>query len=369
MLKAELAVVGAGPAGLACAIEAARAGVHTVVVDENDRPGGQLFKQIHKFFGSAEHWAGRRGFEIGEELLAEASRLGIRVLLRHAAVGLRLGEEGGFELWVWDQARGLLGRLSADRVAIATGASENALAFPGWTLPGVMGAGAVQTLLNVHRVLPGRRVLMVGSGNVGLIVSCQLLQAGVRAVTVVESAAAVGGYEVHAAKIRRYGVPILLRTTVRRAWGDGRTKGVTLVRLDDNGSPIPGSEEDLAVDLVCVATGLSPLAELAWLAGCKFTYSPILGGFVPVHGPDMQTSVRGVYVAGDASGVEEASVALEEGRLAGVSVAMSLGRTDLERGQRAQAEIARRLEDLRRGPFGEKRQHAKQWIHDQVVGA
>jgi NADPH-dependent 2,4-dienoyl-CoA reductase/sulfur reductase-like enzyme len=165
MRETELAVVGGGPAGLSAAIEAARAGVKVVLIDENSKPGGQLFKQIHKFFGSAEHYAGVRGIDIGTKLLAEVEASGAEVMLASVVWGLFAGRELG----VIRERKNL--RLKADRIILATGASENALAFPGWTLPGVMGAGAIQTLVNVHRVLPGRRVLMVGSGNVGLIVS------------------------------------------------------------------------------------------------------------------------------------------------------------------------------------------------------
>ena len=95
--------------------------------------------------------------------------------------------------------------IKAKKIVMATGASENALAFPGCTLPGVMGAGAAQTMINVNRVLPGQKIIMVGSGNVGLIVSYQLMQAGADVLALIEAAPKIGGYGVHAAKIRRAG--------------------------------------------------------------------------------------------------------------------------------------------------------------------
>lgn len=101
----------------------------------------------------------------------------------------------------------------ADNIIIATGASENTLAFPGWTLPGVMGAGSAQTQMNLHGVMPGKRVLMMGSGNVGLVVGLQLMQAGCELVAVVDAAPRVGGYGVHAAKLARTGVPFYLGHT------------------------------------------------------------------------------------------------------------------------------------------------------------
>lgn len=357
MEETELAVVGAGPAGLAAAGEAARAGVKTIVLDENRLPGGQLFKQIHKFFGSAEHRAGWRGFEIGSELLAEAQAAGVDIRLNTAVYGVfSAASRPGFELgFVRD---GRTGVLYARKVILATGANEKALAFPGWTLPGVLTAGAAQTLVNMHRVLPGRRILMLGSGNVGLIVSYQLLQAGARVVAVVEARRRVTGYAVHAAKVLRAGVPIITGHTVVRAEGHERVERAVIAPVDEDWRPIPGREQVLAVDVICLAVGLSPAAELARLAGCPCRYQADLGGLVPVHDEDMQTPVAGLYVAGDVAGVEEASVAMEEGRLAGLAVASALGKLpDGEAGQR-RAEVRRRLAMLREGSFGRARTQA-----------
>ncbi|RPI54887.1 MAG: FAD-dependent oxidoreductase, partial [Chloroflexi bacterium] len=219
-LTTEIAVVGAGAAGLMAALEARQAGARVTVVDENQSPGGQLFKQLHKFFGSKAHRAGVRGFRIGEELLAESTGAGVDVLLNAVCWGLFApaladGAGEGKNLALRRGAKSEL--LHFEKLILATGAQENALTFPGWTLPGVMGAGAAQTLMNIHRVVPGKRVLMVGAGNVGLIVSYQLLQAGAEVVAVIEGLPRIGGYGVHASKIRRAGVPILTRHTVLRA--------------------------------------------------------------------------------------------------------------------------------------------------------
>jgi NADPH-dependent 2,4-dienoyl-CoA reductase/sulfur reductase-like enzyme len=167
MNRTDLIVVGAGPAGMSAAIEAAKRGVSVVTVfDENARPGGQLFKQIHKFFGSKEHRAKVRGFVIGEELIDEAAQSSAsRSELDSTVIGLyqdkevvvRKGEE--------------VNHYKADAIVVATGAAENMVTFEGWTLPGVIGAGAAQTMMNLHGVKPGERVLMLGTGNVGLVVS------------------------------------------------------------------------------------------------------------------------------------------------------------------------------------------------------
>ena len=172
MKRYDLIVVGAGPSGLSAAIEAAKRGLKVVVFDENEKPGGQLFKQIHKFFGSKEHRAKVRGFVIGQQLLAEADQAGVEVELNATVIGLYQDKE-----IVVKQGDGVR-HVKGDAIIIATGAAENMVTFPGWTLPGVIGAGAAQTMMNLHGVLPGKRVLMLGSGNVGLVVSFQLMQCG-----------------------------------------------------------------------------------------------------------------------------------------------------------------------------------------------
>jgi thioredoxin reductase len=355
-VNTELAVIGGGPAGLCAAIEAARRGVEVTLIDENHQAGGQLFKQIHRFFGSEEHLAGIRGITIGDMLLEEARKLGVKTLLNTVAWGLFPDRTVG----VTSSERAQT--LEARQVVIATGAIENSLSFPGWTLPNIMGAGAAQTMVNVHRVLPGTRVLIVGSGNVGLIVAYQLLQAGAEVVAVVEALEGISGYQVHASKIVRMGVPILCRHTITRALGTTCVEKTEIAEVDASFRPVPGTERMLEVDLICIAVGLRPLAELAWMAGVRFVYQPALGGHVPVHDASMQTTLPGVYVAGDVSGIEEASSAMEEGRMAGIATSLSLGRVDPAEGRRDLEEARRRLSALRLGPYGDHRRQAKQSI-------
>jgi len=354
MEETDAAIIGAGPAGLAAAIEVARAGGSVVLIDENSRPGGQLFKQIHKFFGSRVHDAGVRGITIAHNLLEECDRFGVTTLLDTVAYGIfdgnGIGLAGGGRTWT----------LHARRIILAAGASERALPFPGWTLPGVMGAGALQTMINVHRVLPGRRILMIGSGNVGLIVSYQAVQAGADVVAVVEAAPSIGGYGVHAAKIRRIGIPIHTSHTVKRALGDDHVEGAELVALDEGWHPVAGTERRVAADTICLSVGLTPLTELARMAGCRCTFVPALGGHVPLHNWDMQTSRDTIYVAGDMTGIEEASTALEEGRLAGIAAARSLGLLTEGDAASKKAEIRERLVSLREGPFGRLRRELKE---------
>lgn len=358
MREVQLLIVGAGPAGLSAACEAAKAGVRVLIIDENQKPGGQLFKQIHKFFGSRVHNAGTRGFRIGEKLLEETEALGVEVQLGYPVYGIFAGNQV-----LYGTPEGTA-HLHAEKIILATGANENNLCFEGSVLPGVMTAGAAQTMINLHHVLPGRKVVMVGSGNVGLIVSYQLLQAGAEVAAVVEAAPAVGGYGVHANKLKRAGVPFYLSHTIRKVTGDGGVEKVVITEIDEHFQPIPGTEKELEADTVCMAVGLTPMIELASLGGCRMTEVPALGGLVPVHGRSMETTAPDLYVAGDIAGVEEASTAMEEGRLAGVAAAADLGYIGEEEAAARKAEIHSRLDLLRSGQFGLKRAAAKRQIEE-----
>jgi len=356
-MKKDVVIIGGGPAGLSAAIEIARlAPGKVLVIDENKSPGGQLFKQIHKFFGSKAHDAGVRGIDIGKKMLADAQRLGVEIWLNSAVIGLFPDKK------VAVLKDGATLTVDAERVLVCTGASENAISFPGWTLPGVMGAGAAQTMTNVSRVLPGQKILMIGSGNVGVIVSYQLVQAGAEVVGIVEAMPRIGAYGVHASKVRRAGVPFYLGHTIMRAEGEGRVERAVIAAIDETFQPIPGTEKQLDVDVICLAAGLRPMTELAWMRGVKHAFIPELGGWVPLHNEDMESSVPGIYVAGDTAGVEEANTAIDEGRLAGVAIAQSLGILESAEAETQKQMIRNRLTALRQGPFGQRRLDAKQRI-------
>ncbi len=352
----ELVVVGAGPAGMCAAETAAACGMDVLLLEESLRCGGQLIKQIHKFFGSLEHGAGKRGFVIAGDLERSCRSRGVEIRTGSPVVGcfndgriLVRGDEG-------------LYLLRPKATIIAAGATEKPLAFPGWTLPGVMGAGAAQTLMNLSGVLPGKRVAMIGSGNVGLIVSYQLIQAGAR-VAVVEISAGPGGYAVHVNRLKSLGVPFLFRHEVMGAEGESGVEAILLRDLESGGI------KRLPVDCVCLAVGMAPSIELPQMMGCEMAYRQCLGGWLPLHDRHMRTSRSGVWVAGDGAGVEEASVAMEEGRLAAIAVAKEAGRLKEGKARKILEEINMRLCGLRGGPYNCERRQAKEDLMASCVYA
>jgi len=320
MIHTDLLVVGAGPAGLSAAIEAARSGLKALLIDRNNALGGQLIKQTHMFSGAGKQFSSLRGFEIANKLIEEISEL--PNVETHIATTVLAAYDDG--IWTADIG-GKYEKIKPRAVVVATGASEKTMSFPGNDIPGIYGAGAMQTLMNQYGIMPAKRVIMLGSSNIGLIVSYQLMQAGVEVVAVVESEQKVKGFDNYAANIRKLGIPIITGYGVKSAHGADMLEGATIWKLDEQGQGIPLTERKMFADTLCVAAGLSPLTEILWQAGCKMEYNADLGGHVPVTDENFRTSVENVFACGDVAGVSDAGSALIKGKLAGLSAVEYLG--------------------------------------------
>ena len=351
MRETDIAIIGGGPAGLSAAIYAASLGAKITLIDDGLELGGQLIKQTHKFFGSEAQFAGIRGIEIAKKMIQEIERHKNIELITNATVTGYYEDE---VITIIQGADGnIMKKLKAQRIIVATGASENMLPFINNDLPGVYGAGAVQTLMNLYGVVPGNNVLMVGAGNIGLIVSYQLLQAGIKVEAIVEALPKIGGYLVHASKIRRLGVPIYTSHSLKEVYGTDCVEKAVISEINKNFEFIPGTEKELEVDTICLAVGLSPLSDLLWQAGCQMKYVAELGGHVALRDDNMKSSLDNIYIAGDVAGIEEASSAILEGKIAGLNAAVSLGyRVDnfLE----LNINLRKELKGLRANPLSEK---------------
>ena len=350
-MKTDILVIGGGPAGLSASLAAKKLRAKVLIVDENPKPGGQLIKQTHKFFGSKEHWCGVRGIDIANLLLNLVNENKIEIWLNASAVGIYNENDKKVVGVVKDEE---FIRVETQGIIVSAGAQENMLIFENNDLPGVYGAGAVQTLVNVYGVPPGEKVLMIGSGNIGLIVSYQLMQAGIQVVGIVEAMPKIGGYLVHSAKVRRLGIPIYTSHTIKEAIpiNQNEVKVAIIVELDSKWNEIPGTEKKIDCDVICLAVGLTPSCELLQQAGCKMKYISELGGYVAWHNKYMQTSIPEIYVAGDVSGVEEAVTAILEGRVAGASCAKEI--TGVKEADKIIHHTLKELSEFRSGPFGEK---------------
>lgn len=294
-------IIGGGPAGLSAAIQLAKAGVRSLIVDDKHRLGGKLVLQTHRFFGSHEDvYAGTRGIHIATRLEDEARSFPqIDVWLHSTALAVFSDKKVGV---LKDGSRYAL--VKPQVLLVAAGAREKSLTFKGNTLPGVYGAGAFQTLVNYELVRPAERLFIVGGGNVGLIAGYHALQAGITVVGLVEALPECGGYKVHRDKLARMGVPIYTSHTILSANGAQEVESVTIAQVDENFKPLPGTERSFECDTVLIAVGLDPVNE--------FTAKAREFGLP-------------VAAAGDAEEIAEASAAIFSGRIRGMEIARMLG--------------------------------------------
>ena len=349
MIRRDLVIIGGGPAGLSAARIALEAGMKVTIIERASLLGGQLVKQTHKFFGSKKQYAKTRGIDIATILVEDLNKYSENLeILKNATV---VGMYKDYVLTIYQKNKYF--KYQAKAIIVATGASEKVLAFENNDLPGIYGAGAVQTLMNLYGVLPGQEVVMVGSGNIGLIVSYQMIQAGVKVKALLEAADHIGGYLVHAAKLVRLGVPILTNTTVKKAFGKEKIEKIETIKLDEHWNYIDGTETIINCDALCISVGLTPLHQLMSMAEIDMLYVNELGGLIPIKNCDYETSMPHVYACGDVTGIEEASSAMVEGKIAGLKASHGLGfiHPDYEK---LNKEFYRQLGILRQGPCGRK---------------
>ncbi len=358
--EVDIAIVGGGPAGMAAAIEAGRNGNESIlIIDEQTRLGGQLIKQTHKFFGSSMEGAGKRGIEIAKEMEEEARKYA-DVLLETSVIGYY--NRGHHFLAAVNKLDGILYEIKAKKIIFATGAQENYLVFENNDLPGIYGAGGIQTIMNVYGVKPGNEGIIVGAGNVGLILAYQLLQAGIHVKAIIEAMSRIGGYFVHAAKVRRNGVPIYTRHSIIRAIGKESVEGAVIAELDDRWNFVEGSEKEIDCDFIAVATGLTPSARLVQMTGADVKFIREAGGWVALHNEYMKTTKDGIYVAGDSANIEEASIAMLEGKIAALHALNSINA--INNFDEIVGSYKKEIDTLRSGIFGERAKVAKKKIYE-----
>jgi NADPH-dependent 2,4-dienoyl-CoA reductase/sulfur reductase-like enzyme len=328
----DVAVVGAGPAGMAAAVAAAELGLRVAILEEQPRLGGQYLALDGKDASTRRSPAQRQG----ERLRGALGTLPVEVWTG----ALVWNFERSGELHVYHGGR--VSTLSAGAVVLACGGRELSIPFPGWTLPGVMTVGAGQLLAKHHDVLPGKRVLLAGSGPLLLAAACEMIRLGAQVAGVLEASdprrwlrhapAMWSQWERlveglgYLRRMRQAGVPYRFGRAVVAAYGHTRVERVDIAALDAGGRPRLDTVEQIAVDALCVSFGLTPNIELAQLAGAALAFDPRLGGWIPRVDAGLQTTVPGLFAAGETATVAGADAALITGHLAGLAAARHLGR-------------------------------------------
>ena len=372
---ADVAVIGAGPAGLSAATAAAAAGAHVVVLDEQSGPGGQVYRAVEtveqsrpadiSFLGKEY----RRGIAVAREFRAVACDYRPGTSVWH--VGERVA---GRRRDVFCSANGKAFRVRARHVVIATGALERPVPIPGWTVPGVMSVGAVQSALKSSAVCPAGRLVIAGSGPLPVLVAAQLLAARApvaalvdttppgaltRALAYLPGALAAGMY-LHRGMmlwraVRRAGIPVYRAAAGLRVIGSDRVSGLAF--------HAGGREHSLEADVIALHEGLVPNSQLTRLVGMRHRWDRRQRSWRPVLGPWGESSEDGIHVAGDGGGIAGARAAEFGGRALGLDLAWRLGLiSEPERDLAANEVRFRRTLDLGIRPFLDRYFPPPDWI-------
>lgn len=340
----QLLVVGAGPAGLAAASEAARLGLQVVLLDENPVPAETMGEDVPLLFGQRMGGAVRNRNAMIETLLAsdpaiEAAfdagvdiRFGVAVwglytndASVHWLPGLVAGATDGEKSWM----------IGCERIIVAAGRRDMGLAFPGWDLPGVLGVTAARSLAERYGSLEIRRAVLLGTTTEALAAAMSLIDEGVEIVAVVEQAETAVGPAVLVEALSSHGVPFLFGHAPRHGrsgqngGGLDGIESLEVARVDRDGRPVEGTERLLSCDAVLLGVGTVPVIELLAAAGGKMEFRAERGGFVPVLDAARRSTIDGVYAVGDCAGVWaektlSADIARAEGRRAAGDAAESL---------------------------------------------
>jgi len=356
MTSSDLIVIGAGPAGMAAAATAAGHGLRVTLIDEQPRPGGQIYRDVDRV-------APRRGAMLGADY-TDGARL--TAALDHASISHVGGAavwaiEEGFSVFWSSEGRGA--RTDGARIILATGALERPMPLPGWTLPGVMTAGAAQILLKQAGVVPCRAVL-AGSGPLLYLIAAQMVRAGAPPLALVETrtrrdlaaatarhlGGALRGWPYLAkglgmlATLRKAGVRRHIGATEIAVEGEGRAEALTF-----RGG---GRTHRIACDTVLLHHGVVPNTQAARSLGVTHRWDDRQHCFSPVLDPWGGTSVEGVMIAGDGAGIGGAKAAEIAGRIAAIRVAADLGRLgEAEARALAAPLMAARARELAIRPF------------------
>ena len=327
MKHVKLAIIGGGPAGLAAAAAARKQGVDDILIIERDsRLGGILNQCIHAGFGLHTFGQELSGPEYAQRFIDQVQELQIPCLLDTMVLDL----SDDRVLTVTSRREGLQ-QIQADAVILAMGCRERprgALNIPGTRPAGIWSAGTAQRLVNMEGMMPGREVVILGSGDIGLIMARRMTMEGARVHAVAEVMPYSGGLKRNIVQcLDDFDIPLLLSTTVVQIHGNKKLEGVTLAQVDEKRQPIPGTEQYIPCDTLLLSVGLLPENELSASAGVAL--SPVTSG--PVVGEDLSTSIPGVFACGNVLHVHDlVDFVSQEAALAGEAAARYLAGTQAQ---------------------------------------
>ena len=317
-----LIIIGGGPAGLAAAVAAYDAGERSILILEREtRLGGILNQCIHNGFGLHTFQEELTGPEYAQRFIDQVEERKIACKLDTMVMSIGQGEDGSKEVMAVNEADGLL-LLKSKALILTMGCRERsrgALNIPGFRPAGIFSAGTAQRLVNIEGYLPGRRVVILGSGDIGLIMARRMTLEGAKVLVCAELMPYSGGLKRNIVQcLDDFGIPLKLSHTVVRIEGKERVEGVVIAKVGPDRKPVKGTEEHYACDTLLLSVGLLPENELTIGLGAEI--SRITNG--PVVNESLETTVPGVFAAGNVLHVHDlVDYVSEEARLAGESAA------------------------------------------------
>ena len=295
-LSFDVAVIGGGPAGMAAALEAKRLGASLVLLERNFELGGILPQCIHDGFGLMRFGVSMAGSSYAQKFIDEIRKTDIQVFLDTMVLEMTPDKT----VYACNAADGML-KLTCKAVVLAMGCRERTagqILLYGYRPQGIMTAGSVQRYINLEGYIPGKKAVILGSGDIGLIMARRMTLEGIEVKSVYEVMPTPGGLTRNIVQcLDDFGIPLHLSHTVTRAHGKHHLEGVTVMKLVENRQPVPGTEEFIECDLLVLAVGLIPENELSVQAGIELdpqTHGPVLD-------EDAMTSIPGIFAAGNVS--------------------------------------------------------------------
>lgn len=318
MLHYDIVIIGGGPAGLAAAIEARKSGVDKILILERDRELGGILQQcIHNGFGLQIFKEELTGPEYAERFIKELIEMGVEYKLDTMVLEVSASKE----ITAMSSADGIL-HIQARAIILAMGCRERtrgAVRIPGTRPAGVLTAGTAQRFVNIEGYMVGKKIVILGSGDIGLIMARRMTLEGADVLAVAELMPYSGGLTRNIVQcLEDFNIPLYLSHTVVNIEGQDRVEAVTIAQVDDRLRPIKGTEKRFECDTLLLSVGLIPENELSKSAGIQL--HPVTGG--PIVNESMETSVEGIFACGNAVHVHDlVDWVTEESRKAGRSAA------------------------------------------------
>lgn len=316
-IKADIAIVGGGPAGLAAAIAAKKRGADALIIERDFELGGILHQCIHNGFGLHVFKEELTGPEFAQRYINQAEVLKIPIKLNTMVIDISPDRK----ITAVNKEDGVL-HIKAKAIILAMGCRERTrhnILVPGFRPAGVYPAGLAQRLVNIEGYMPGKQFVILGSGDIGMIMARRLTWEGAKVEAVVEILPYASGLIRNQVQcLKDFGIPLILEHTVTRVHGSDRVEGVTIAKVDENWRPIPGTEKFIKCDTLLLSVGLIPENELSKAAGIELdsrTRGPIVSNV-------LETSNPGIFACGNVLQVHDLvdNVALEGSRAGEMAV-------------------------------------------------